>query len=80
MVDSILDGDDLTADNFSTVLDILDALTMTPGVEYLGVSLQITENLVNTLQENPLVVTDGSAKVRMTDSVKVYIQCYCTFP
>ena len=78
VVDSILDGDGLTADNFSTVLDILDALTMTPGVEYLGVSLQITEDLVNTLQENPLVVTDGSAKVRMTDSVKVYIQCYCT--
>ena len=80
VVNSILDGDDLTADNFSTVLDILDALTMTAGVEYLEVSLQITEDLVGTLQENPLVVTDGSAKVRMTDSVKVYIQCYSGEP
>ena len=53
---------------------------MTPGVEYLEVSLQITEDLVTTLQENPLVVTDGSAKVRMTDSVKVYIQCYSGEP
>lgn len=74
VVGTILDGD-LTADNFSTVLDILDSLTMTAGVEYLEVSLQITEDLVGNLQENPLVVTDGSAKVRMTDSVKVYIQC-----
>lgn len=68
VVGTILDGDDLTADNFSTVLDILDTLTMTAGVEYLEVSLQITEDLVGNLQENPLVVTDGSAKVRMTDS------------
>lgn len=72
---TILDGNDLTADNFSTVLDILDTLTVTAGVEYFEVSLQITEDLVGNLQENPLVVTDGSAKVRMTDSVKVYIQC-----
>lgn len=76
---TILDGDDLTADNFSTVLDILDTLTMTAGVEYLEVSLQITEDLVGNLQENPLVITNGSAKVRMTDRQTVlrftYMQC-----
>ena len=64
MVESILDDDGLIGDEFSRLLDILGALVVTPGVEYLETSLEIIPYLVDALQDNLHVITDTSSRVR----------------
>ena len=64
MVESILNDDGLTGDEFSRLLDILGALVVTPGVDYLETSLEIIPYLVDALQDNLHVITDTSSRVR----------------
>ena len=64
MVESILDDDGLTGDEFSRLLDILGALVVTPGVDYLDASLETIQYLVDALQDNLHVITDTSGRVR----------------
>jgi len=64
VVENILDGDDLTGDEFSRLLDILSAFVVTPGVEYLEASLEIIQYLTDGLRNNIHVITDTSGRVR----------------
>jgi len=75
VVENILDGDDLTGDEFSRLLDILSAFVVTPGVEYLEASLEIIQYLTDGLRNNVHVITDTSGIVRNATLVSTLVLC-----